>query len=196
MTDRQTIDVYNQRADEYDQLDMSDTPSDALAGFIAKLPAAAHVLDLGCGPGTSSRHMARAGLRVDAMDASPEMVALASRIDGVSARVGSFDDLDAQGVYDGIWANFSLLHASKSDMPRHLAAVHTALTPKGVFHVAVKEGTGDARDRLGRYYAYYTVSEMTDLLNQQGFRVGDLRQGTDRGLDGSMAAWFSVLAYA
>ncbi|MFP7672003.1 class I SAM-dependent DNA methyltransferase [Marivita sp. S0852] len=196
MTDRQTIDVYNARAEEYGQLDASDSPSDSLVAFMEGLPERGHVLDLGCGPGTSCRHMVRAGLIVDAMDASPEMTALTARIEGVAAWTASFDDLDAVQRYDGIWANFSLLHAPRADMPRHLAAIHTALKPNGRFHIAVKEGTGEARDRLGRRYAYYTVSEMTALLHIHGFRTGDVRQGRDRGLDGSMAAWFSILSYA
>ena len=81
-------------------------------------------------------------------------------------------------------------------MPSHLSAIYAALKPEGVFHIAVKEGTGENRDRLGRRYSYYSVSEMTDLLQQHGFRTGDVRTGRDSGLDGSIAPWFSLLAYA
>lgn len=196
MTDRKTIDVYNARAQDYARLDTTGTPSATLAAFMALLPDGGRVLDLGCGPGTSARHMARAGFTVDGMDASAEMVALAAQIAGVTAWQASFDDLEAAGLYDGIWANFSLLHAARADLPRHLKAIHRALKPGGVFHIAVKEGEGEARDRLGRHYAYYTVPEMTALLEAAGFTPGEVRQGADRGLDGVVAAWFSVTAHA
>lgn len=196
MTDRETIAVYDARAGEYAQLDTTGAASESLTAFMALLPAGGRVLDLGCGPGTSARYMAQAGLVVDAMDASAEMVALAARIDGVTAWQASFDDLEAEGVYDAIWANFSLLHAPRADLPRHLSAIHRALKPGGVVHIAVKEGTGEARDRLGRRYAYYTLPEMTDLLGAAGFVPGAVRQGRDRGLDGAIAPWFSVTAHA
>lgn len=196
MTDRETIAVYDARAGDYAKLDPSDTPSDTLVTFIAALPDGARVLDLGCGPGTSARHMVRAGCVVDALDASAEMIGLASAIEGVTARQASFDDLGGMAIYDGVWANFSLLHASRTDMPRHLSSIHTALKPGGLFHIAIKEGAGEGRDSLNRLYTYYTEAELTDLLQQAGFTVGPYRRGRDKGLSGEDADWISVTAHA
>jgi SAM-dependent methyltransferase len=196
MTDRDTIDVYNARVGEYAKLEPSTTPSETLAEFMAALPDGGHVLDLGCGPGTSSRHMVRAGLRVTAMDASEEMIALAAQIDGVTARHATFDDVAEVAVYDGVWANFSLLHAPRADMPRHLSAIHAALKPGGAFHIAVKAGTGAERDSIGRFYTYYTEAELTGLLRDAGFTPGPYRRGRDKGLSGEDADWISTTAYA
>jgi len=196
MSDRDTIAVYNARVGEYAKLEPSTTPSDTLAVFMAALPAGGHALDLGCGPGTSSRHMVHAGLTVTAMDASEEMIALAAQIDGVTARQATFDDLTETAVYEGVWANFSLLHAPRADMPRHLSAVHAALKPGGVFHIAVKAGEGAERDRIGRFYTYYTEAELTGLLHDAGFTPGPYRRGRDKGLSGEDADWISTTAYA
>ncbi|WP_299790956.1 class I SAM-dependent methyltransferase [uncultured Marivita sp.] len=196
MTDRETIAVYDARAGDYAKLETSDTPSATLAAFIVALPTGARVLDLGCGPGTSARHMVRAGCVVDALDASAEMIGLASAIDGVTARQASFDDISVTAIYDGVWANFSLLHAPRADMPRHLSAIHTALKPGGLFHIAVKEGTGAHRDSINRLYTYYTEAELTDLLQAAGFSVGPYRRGRDKGLSGEDADWISVTAHA
>lgn len=196
MTDRETIAVYDARAGDYAKLEPSNTPSDTLAAFIAALPEGARVLDLGCGPGTSARHMVRAGCVVDALDASAEMIGLASAIEGVTARQASFDDVSGTAIYDGVWANFSLLHAPRADMPRHLRAIHTALKPGGLFHIAVKEGSGEHRDRINRFYTYYTEAELTDLLKTAGFDVGPYRRGRDKGLSGEDADWISVTAHA
>ncbi len=196
MTDRETIAVYDSRAGDYAKLEPSNTPSDTLATFIAALPKGARVLDLGCGPGTSARHMVRAGCVVDALDASAEMIGLASAIEGVTARQASFDDISGAAIYDGVWANFSLLHAPRADMSRHLAAIHSALKPGGLFHIAVKEGTGEGRDALGRHYTYYTEPDLTALLESAGFSVGPYRRGRDKGLSGTDDNWISVTAHA
>ena len=196
MTDHETIAVYDTRAGDYAKLEPSETPSDTLAAFLKVLPDGARVLDLGCGPGSSARHMVRAGCVVDALDASAEMIELASSIDGVTARQASFDDISGAALYDGVWANFSLLHAARTDMPKHLAAIHTALKPGGLFHIAVKEGSGEGRDNLGRHYTYYTESGLTALLQTAGYSVGPYRRGRDKGLSGTDDNWISVTAHA
>ncbi|WP_292286766.1 class I SAM-dependent methyltransferase [Marivita sp.] len=196
MTDRDTIAVYDARAGDYAKLDSSETPGATLSAFIAALPRGAKVLDLGCGPGTSARHMARAGCAVDAVDASSGMIALAGKIDGVTAWQATFDDLTGTAIYDGVWANFSLLHASRADMPRHVSTLHTALKAGGLFHIAVKEGTGEGRDNLGRHYSYYTEPDLATLLQAAGFTVGSTRRGRDKGLSGGEENWISITAHA
>ncbi len=197
MTDNETLRVYARKVDEYLSVTQDGTARDpALKAFIADLPAGAQVLDLGCGPGHIAAVIAAAGHHVTATDAVPEMVAHAGTHPGVTARVASFDDISGTGIYDGIWANFSLLHASRADMPRHLAALHTALKPGGLFHIAVKTGTGSKRDRLGRLYTYYTDPELTGLLTDAGFTVTHRQTGADTGLDGAVADWLALRAHA
>ena len=194
MSDDRTLAVYSKRAQDYANL-QPDAPFETLSTFIARLPEGARVLDLGCGPGHDSGHMAKAGLAVEALDASPEMVALARASHGVDARQGHFDDLDAHARYDGIWASFSLLHAPRADMPRHLAAIARALKPGGLLGLSLKEGTGEGRDRLGRFYTFYTEDDLRALLADVGLTIRDVTRGEGRGLDGSASTWISVLAH-
>ena len=194
MSDDQTLAVYAKRARDYAKL-QPDAPFETLTAFIARLPEGARVLDLGCGPGHDSGHMAQAGLVVEALDASPEMVALARASHGVDARQGRFDDLDAEARYHGIWASFSLLHAPRADMPHHLAAVARALKPGGLLGLSLKEGTGEGRDRLGRFYTFYTEDDLRALLADVGLTLRDVTRGAGRGLDGSASTWISVLAH-
>ncbi len=194
MSDRETIDVYNARAASYDTLVSRSTPDADLRAFIDAVPPGGLVLDLGCGPGNSAAMMAAAGLVVEASDASHEMVKIARDTYGVDAQVATFDDLAAVGRYDGIWANFSLLHASKADMPRHLAAIKRALKPGGVFHIGVKTGTDELRDSIGRMYSYYTVPELDGLLQAAGFTPHSHREGVDKGLSGEMASFVIILS--
>lgn len=197
MTDPRTIAVYDAQAGRY--ADLTDTPNTddpQLARFIAAVGQGGRVLDLGCGPGASAAVMVRTGLRVDALDASAEMVALASRHPGVAARLAGFADLDLVNAYDGVWANFSLLHAHRRDFPAHLAAVHRALRPGGVFFIAMKLGQGEGPDRLGRFYSYYSEDELKDFLHAAGFTVTDRRLGSGTGLDGSVSDWIGLSAHA
>ena len=139
---------------------------------------------------------AKAGLKVDATDASAEMVALASKRPGVVAWMATFDEIEGHQIYDGIWANFSLLHAPREDVPRHLKALHRALRPGGIFHIGVKAGKGSKRDDLGRLYTYFTDPELTQMLEEAGFTVTDHADGEALGLDKVLAPWIAPPAHA
>ncbi|MDW3224571.1 MAG: class I SAM-dependent methyltransferase [Paracoccaceae bacterium] len=196
MSDNETLKVYGDKAAEYaDMLKDVVAKDPLLAAFIADIPKGGTVLDLGCGPGDFAAEMARAGLVVTAYDPVPEMVEMAAAHAGVTARQASFDDLNAENEYDGIWANFSLLHAAREDMPRHLTQIATALNPGGRFHIALKSGEGSKRDRVGRFYTYYTDSELTGLLEDAGFAVTYRATGSGKGLDGQEAPWICLSAH-
>ena len=196
MSDAETLKVYAEKAQDYADLVAGPDEADPiLTAFIAALPAGGTALDLGCGPGASAAAMARAGLNAVAFDPVPEMVTMAGKHPGVTAQLGSFDDLTGSSIYDGIWANFSLLHAPRADMPRHLAAISDALKPGGRFHIALKSGVGSKRDALGRLYTYYTDAELTGLLGEAGLTVIARQSGRDKGLDGAEADWISLAAH-
>ncbi len=196
MSDAETVGVYNARAGDY--AEMTDRPGRIdpdLLTFMERLPAGAHVLDLGCGPGTASATMVAHGFVVTATDASAEMVALAARHAGVEARLATFEEIEGRDLYDGIWANFSLLHAPRDQMPGHLARLVTALKPGGMFHIGMKLGSGAQRDSIGRFYTYYSDEELSGLLEAAGLTIEDRSFGQDKGLDGTMADWICVRAH-
>jgi SAM-dependent methyltransferase len=197
VSDPRTIGVYDARADDYVEMTRGARPRDPLLDeFVAACAPGARVLDLGCGPGREAARMAAAGLRVDAVDASAEMVARAARHPGVQARQATFDDIGGTGIYGGVWANFSLLHAAREDMPRHLEAIHRALVPGGVFHIGVKTGTGAARDGIGRLYTYFGEDELTGLLERAGFTMDARHAGHSTGLAGEPADWLVLRTHA
>ena len=196
MADKETLRVYDAKAADYAKLIDSDTKENPyLERFIARLPTGGRVLDLGCGPGLAATRMANAGLQVDAMDGSAEMVAMAAQHDGVTAWQATFDQITGTDIYDGIWANFCLLHASKEAMPHHLAAMVTALKPGGAFHIGMKLGSGSQRDAIGRLYSYYSEPELIALLGAAGLTAGETDHGRTVGLDGTEADWIVVAAH-
>ncbi len=193
--DSRTLKTYGEKAGEYARLVTEDGVNPQLTEFISGLPKGAQVLDLGCGPGHDAAQMAGAGLQVEALDATPEMVALAKMHKGVAARVASFDEITGVDIHDGIWANFSLLHAPRDAMPRHLAALRLALRPGGLIYIALKTGQGSARDKLGRLYTYYSEAELSGLLKDAGFTPVSTARGEGRALSGEMAEWIGIFAH-
>ncbi len=194
MADAKTLAVYAKRAADYADRFGKAGEGPHLADFLAEVPEGGRILDLGCGPGHTSAAMMRAGFDVEAWDASPEFVQIAREKYGVNARLATFDDLTASDVYDAVFANFSLLHAPKAEMPAHLARIARALKSSGVFHIGLKAGSGEKRDAIGRFYAYYELGELTGLLNDAGFHVIRQRTGEEAGLDGTVAPWIILLA--
>ena len=190
--DRQTLDVYDAQAAEYEaRVATKGTPG--LDNFVAALPENAHILDLGCGPGLTAKYMIDRGLTVDATDGSDAMVQRA-RDHGVPARQILFHQIDGHALYDGVFANFSLLHLPRSEMPAMLARLHKLLKSNGVLHIGVKLGMGDARDDLGRFYTYYQQDELEELLTSVGFTLITRILGSGTGLDGQTSDWIVLHA--
>lgn len=200
MSDRETLDVYAKAAGEYakkfariDDIDVEQFSD--LKALFALLPQNGLVLDYGCGPGQWAAKIRGAGYRVEAMDASPEMAELAKTAFDLEVTVGTFEALEAEARYDGIWANFSLLHAPKAEFPAHLARIKRALKPNGALHLGMKLGEGEARDHLGRFYSYYQPEELTELLENAGFTVTRQRTGSGKGLAGTEDTFVILTAH-
>ena len=140
--------------------------------------------------------MREQGLRVDPVDASVEMISLANDTHDISARVATFEDIDVESTYDGIWANFSLLHVPASDFARIMSALHRALKPGGIFHLGMKTGSGAGRDRLGRYYVYYSEEELIGILDSAEFDVIETNVGEGKGLAGDVSPWVALSCLA
>lgn len=185
MPDEKTIAFYDTAAERYANLTDTGTPSESLRAFLALLPAGGTVLDLGCGPARSSVHMRDAGFKPDPVDASIGMITLANKTHDIGARLATFDDIDMIDAYDGVWANFSLLHAPLEALPRYLSAISKALHSKGIFHIAMKVGTGVERDKIDRLYTYVSVSGLRELLCDAGFDVLDIAEGRELGCAGT-----------
>ena len=121
------------------------------------------VLDFGCGTGEDAVHLGENGIRVLAVDSSPEMIRLAQRR-GVDARmlcIEEIDQLDAQ--FDGALSNFGALNCVP-DLRRVGAALARLIRPNG--HVVVCT--------MGRFCLWETVHY--GLRLQPGKAIRRLRQ--------------------
>ncbi|KUJ77477.1 class I SAM-dependent DNA methyltransferase [Ruegeria profundi] len=193
MTDERTIKAYSTRVADYLKIPLPPEQIESRQAF-ANAVGAGLVLDLGSGPGSDSAFFMREGLTVRALDATPEFVEHA-RNNGVDAHLGTFDDVTEVDTYDGIYASFSLLHAPREAFPRHLAAIHKALKPGGIFFLGLKLGTGEHRDELDRSYTYFSQTEIEDALAQAGFSIDRITTGMGKGLAGSYDGFILVMAH-
>ncbi len=198
MSDSETLAVYARAAADYAKgfARSKDTDQEAdYAAFTERLHEGARVLDLGCGPGHWAARLCDDGYQTDALDASAEMAEHARTTYGLEVTVGPFEALETQGQYDGIWANFSLLHVPRTDFPAELARVKHALKPGGTLSIGMKLGIGEGRDSLGRFYAYYSEDELRQLLSDAGFTVLRSRRGNGEGLAGGVETFVVMTAH-
>ena len=193
-SDLKTLQVYETQSSKYLENVTKEHPSKTLKYFAANLPKKSNVLDYGCGPGLSAEYLANLGHSVIAFDASPNMLELVPKHERIKSYQATFDAFSENGIFDGIWASFSLLHAKRRDFPRLLTSIKRALKPDGLFSIGLKLGTGEKRDKLGRRYTFVSQNELDQLLKSSGFNIFDHILGKDVGLDGMMSAW--VFAYA
>lgn len=192
MSDLQTISVYDTQTDAYEDFIKRQSSDPVLLKFIERIVPGGCVLDLGCGPAISSKVMRDNGLRVDPIDASVGMVQMANEKFDIGARQAYFEDINGTDIYDGVWANFSLLHASAEEFRKILTALQRAFKPAGTFHLGMKIGTGSKRDKLGRYYTYYSEQELRDYLQVAGFVVDATINREGCGLAGDVEPWIML----
>jgi SAM-dependent methyltransferase len=151
--DEATLQFYRGNAEAYAKRTFTSRQARLMA-FLAQLPPGASILELGCGAGGDTAEMLARGFEVRATDGSPEMAVVASKHLGRTVETLLFHDLDEVDAYDAVWANACLLHVPRTELADVLARIWRALKAEGVFYASYKEGDGDGRDTLNRYYNY------------------------------------------
>ena len=155
------------------------------ARFEALLEPGARVLDFGCGSGRDAKRFMEAGFAVDAVDGSPELCAIASRLAGLQVRCMRFEELSVVGEYDGIWACSSILHVPSTQLPELLGKMAAALRDGGVVYTSFKYGEGEGM-RHGRYFSDFTEETFAQLIAgvpalhvEEQWVSGDARPGRE-----------------
>jgi predicted O-methyltransferase YrrM len=110
---------------------------------LALLPAPRRLLDLGCGRGEIAYAAASRGVRVTAVDYSPQAIEIARRVfntSGPAAQLVEWICADAatvalDGTYDAVVASDLIEHMAPSEVERVYALVARHLSPEGQFIV-------------------------------------------------------------
>ncbi len=192
--DPETLAFYADRAPAYHACTPEEINCD-LPGFLDRLPAGATILELGCGGGRDAAYMAGRGFAIEPTDGVAEMAALASQRLDRPVRVMRFDELDANGQFDVVYASYSLLHVPRSSLPGVLGRIWTALKPGGWHMATYKSGGVACRDDLGRYFNYLARFEAEACYRAAGdWQVLELTEGEGAGYCGRISPWVNVIA--
>jgi SAM-dependent methyltransferase len=117
----------------------------ALAAFAEEVRGLGPVLDVGCGPGTVTAHLAGLGLDVSGVDLSPGMIEHARRLHpDLRFEVCSATELDlAPASLGGVLGWWSLFNLPRDILPEVLTAFAEALVPGGRALIGTHVGEGD-----------------------------------------------------
>ncbi len=127
--------------------ELDDLPFERwLLGLVAERAGGLPVVEVGCGPGHVTAHLASLGLEATGVDLSPEMVQQARTLfpDG-HYEVGDLRRLLRPTSAPGwgvVLAWYSLIHLASSELPEALASLTRPLAPGGWLVVAVHAGSG------------------------------------------------------
>lgn len=131
--------TYGERiAEVYDDLYGAIENVDAMAEFLAGLAQGGPALELGIGTGRVALPLARRGIEVHGIDASPAMVAkLRAKSGGraIPVTMGNFGALPVEGEFSVIFVVFNTLFAllTQEEQVGCFQRVANHLTPGGVF---------------------------------------------------------------
>ncbi len=128
------------------------------------------ILDFGCGPGRDLAYFASLGHEAVGLDGSERFVAMAREHARCEVLHQDFLALALPANrFDGIFANASLFHVPRAELPRVLRELHDALKPRGVFFSSNPRGD-DAEGWSGtRYGAYHTIEAWRAFVTAAGF---------------------------
>ena len=149
-----------------------------------RLGPGARVLEIGSGGGRDALVMEELGLRVRRTDVTPAFVALL-REQGHAADVVDplVDDLaSADGPYDAVWANASLLHVARADLPTVLSRLAEVTRDGGLLRASLKEGDGEGWSTHGsirhpRHFTYWRAAAVTDVVAGARWSHAEVRSG-------------------
>jgi len=148
--------------------------ADYMARFVDMLRGP-FVLDVGCASGDLAARLCEKGCKVTGIDLSHSLIRIARE----RAPAAQFKIMDMRNIteqersYDGIWSASSLIHIPKRETPAVMQGFYRILKPEGIMFLGLKEGAGESTDRFGRFIAYYSQQEASDMVKAQGLEIID-----------------------
>jgi SAM-dependent methyltransferase len=179
----QTLSYYEDNAKKFFDGTVNINMTVLYRPFIEYMPPYASILDAGCGSGRDTLYLAKRGYRVTAFDNSPAIVKMASKLSGQEVLQLSFQDLQFENKFHGVWACSSLLHIPLNEMNDVLFRLSRAMKVDGVLYTSFKYGMGE-HDRNGRLFVDLDEKGFDELIKVHPeltviryWQTGDLRPG-------------------
>ncbi|WP_282344224.1 class I SAM-dependent methyltransferase [Pseudomonas sp. PS02288] len=148
--------------------DVSQNIAALLRHIQAEAPFA--LLDFGCGPGRDLRTFKALGHTPVGLDGTARFVEMARADSGCEVWQQDFLALDLPPErFDGVFANASLFHVPRADLPRVLRQLHATLKPGGVLFASNPRGDNREGWSGERYGAWHDWARWRDYLTAAGF---------------------------
>ena len=184
-----SIDYYNRYAVPYYEETVDASMEEVMKPFVELLSEEsenAEVLDLGCGSGRDTLLLEEYGFYVTPMDGSEEMCKLAEVNTDKEVLQMTYDEMEFDDVFDGIWACASLIHLTEDEMRKVMKKLVQALKENGVLYFSVHRG---------RYFHDYNRRELQSLMEEYPeLEVVDIWTTQDVRSEKSDKLWLNVLA--
>jgi SAM-dependent methyltransferase len=187
-----TVEYYNRNAERFFQETVKVNMEELYGPFLSLLPIGGSILDAGCGSGRDSLYFSRKGFKVTAFDASEQLVERSAKLTGLPIQLLTFQQLDFDNHFDGIWACASLLHVPRIEIGDVLRRLARALKSNGVLYASFKQGDGEW-EKDGRFFNSYdedsfgaVAGEQPNLSIVRQWVSDDVRRGVDT------QSWFNV----
>lgn len=192
-----SIDYYNRYAVPYYEETVDAIMEEVMKPFVELLSEEsenAEVLDLGCGSGRDTLLLEEYGFYVTPMDGSEEMCKLAEVNTDKEVLQMTYDEMEFDDVFDGIWACASLIHLTEDEMRKVMKKLVQALKENGVLYFSVHKGDRDGIYH-GRYFHDYNRRELQSLMEEYPeLEVVDIWTTQDVRSEKSDKLWLNVLA--
>lgn len=128
------------------------------------------ILDFGCGPGRDLQAFIQRGHHAIGLEGAPALAEMARAHSGCEVWQQDFLRLDLPAAhFDGIFANASLFHVPRQELPRVLRQLHATLKPAGVLFSSNPRGNNEENVNGERYGAYYDLAVWRAYLTVAGF---------------------------
>jgi len=188
-----TTEYYNRNARAYYDQTVNLDMSDRYSPFLKLIPKNGKILDAGCGSGRDSLFFKQQGYSVVSFDISKELVNFASRLIGRDVLHMSFNDLDFEDEFHGIWACASLLHIPQSEIDDVINKLSRALKINGVLYASFKHGNNE-RKNGDRMFNDYNEEKLNLLINRhENLKIENLWLTEDVRSDRKNEFWMNVL---
>lgn len=177
---------YTRRAAEYAELlgsmEATAAPDRALVERWAR-GTSGPLLDLGCGPGHWTAHLAALGYDVRGLDPVRVFIEIARRAHPhVDYGLGGVESLPADARWGGILAWYSLIHLPPAEMPNALARIRGALRPGGTVLLGFFDGAHiEPFDHAVTTAHRWPVAALSTALAAEGLVVEHTERRTDPG---------------
>ncbi len=168
-----TLDHYNQRAGAFWEGTRGHDVRQNIDALLKHIDGAPpfKLLDFGCGPGRDLKVFAALGHVTIGLEGAARFVEMAREHSGCEVWQQDFLNLDLPaGRFDGVYANASLFHVPRQEMPRVLRALHATLKPGGVLFSSNPRGGNEEGWQGGRYGAYLDIDSWRAVMTDAGFR--------------------------